>query len=157
MGKITFLFHSFFYIQYMHELKHLQHHLPLILTLSISKSFLKSSTTKVPKNVTAVFSLWVLKSCIIKSLSSKVYILADLVKQRDYFISFFFGMSIQKVRLKGTQVGEVRQKDRERCKGLEVHSCLWGAVPAQRWMRSFREQEGRQSWDRKVLVSYWQS
>ncbi len=49
------------------------------------------------------------------------------------------------------------ERERERCKGLEVHSCLWGAVPAQRWMRSFRERESRQSWDRKVFVSYWQS
>lgn len=44
-------------------------------------------------------------------VSFRVYILAVLVKQREYFISFFFGMSIQKVRKKGTQAEELRLRE----------------------------------------------
>lgn len=44
-----------------------------------------------------------------KVVSFRIYILADLVKQREIFEQFFFfGMSIQKVKQKGTRVGEVR-------------------------------------------------
>lgn len=91
-------------MQYMHEHKHPQHLLPLN-SLNSQNLKKKSLTTKVPKKMLLLYSS--LESS--KVVSFRIYILADLVKQREIFEQFFFfGMSIQKVKQKGTRVGEVR-------------------------------------------------
>lgn len=131
---LCFPFMTSHHIQYMY----IHQHGHLISNSIHSQQFSrKSSTTKIPKNVIAVVILWVPKSYVIQNLhpgrSGKA--------KGSFFVSFFLWDVHPEGKAKRHTGWRGDVERQERYKSLEVHSFLWGAAPAKRWMRSFRESE----------------